>query len=265
MKIKIMAESKFKIGDKVKVTNVGGVFSTYQEMAQIMDLKNWNENERPKNKSIALIVNVQQHPCFTEKTIYGIKTKDGKDYIMSEYALQKVESGSDFDIDKKSYSIKLKDMVELFTSYDKKAELVNEINPSNTIQISRDDLNAYYEYSDIEVQDFINDNFKVDGTTTISALIELERIASNSLKPVIRLNHPKYFPKPEFDFSDYIKKYNSDIFTTEQFKLLGFNESPIEIRSCGEYKNKGFYLNNDEVEWKLIKEGNAQLLVPIKK
>jgi hypothetical protein len=258
-----MKENKFSYGDKVKVINVGGVFSTYDEMAKIMGLENWDESNSPKKNSIAHIVNVQQHPSFNKTIIYGIKTEDGKNYIMSEYALEKVKPVKKSK--NETYSIKLKDMVELFTSYDKKEELLNEINPSNTIQISRDDLNAYYEYSDIEVQDFINDNFKVDGTTTIGALIELERIASNSLKPVIRLNHPKYFPKPEFDFNDYVKKYNSDIFTTEQFKLLGFNESPIEIRSCGEYKNKGFYLNNDEVEWKLIKEGNAQLLVPIKK
>jgi hypothetical protein len=257
-----MKENKFSYGDKVKVINVGGVFSTYDEMAKIMGLENWDESNSPKKNSIAHIVNVQQHPSFNKTIIYGIKTEDGKNYIMSEYALEKVKPVKKSK--NETYSIKLKDMVELFTSYDKKEELLNEINPSNTIQISRDDLNAYYEYSDIEVQDFINDNFKVDGTTTIGALIELERIASNSLKPVIRLNHPKYFPKPEFDFNDYVKKYNSDIFTTEQFKLLGFNESSIQIRSCGEYKNKGFYLTS-EVEWKLIKEGNAQLLVPIKK
>jgi hypothetical protein len=260
-----MKKNKFKIGDKVKVTNVGGVFSTYQEMAETMNLKNWNENERPKNNSIAFIVNVQKHPSFNETVIYGIESEDGKDYIMSEYALQKVKSGSNFDIDKKSYSIKLKDMVELFTSYDKKEELVNEINSSNVIKITRNQLNEYYDYSDAEQRNFINDNFKVDGTTTIGSLIELEKISCNFIKATIRKNYPKYFPKPEFDFSEYAKKYGSIIFTTEQSKLLGFNESPIEIRSCGEYKNKGFYLNNDEVEWKLIKEGNAQLLVPIKK
>jgi hypothetical protein len=47
--------------------------------------------------------------------------------------------------------------------------------------------------------------------------------------------------------------------------LLGFNKSPIQIRSCNEYKNKAFYLNNDEIVWKLIKEGNVQILLPIKK
>ena len=258
-----MKKNKFKIGDKVKVTNVGGVFSTYQEMAQIMDLKNWNEGNSPKNKSIALIVNVQQHPCFIEKTIYGIESEDGKDYIMSEYALQKVEDN--IKSKNETYSVKLKDMVELFTSYDKKAELVNEINPSNVIKITRNQLNEYYDHSNTEQRNFINDNFKVDGTTTISAIIELERIASDFLKPVIRKNHPECFPTPEFDFSKYVNKYNYDILTTEQFKLLGFNKSPIQIRSCNEYRNKAFYLNNDEIEWKLIKEGNAQILLPIKK
>lgn len=257
-----MAENKFNVGDKVKVINVGGVFSTYQEMAEIMDLRNWCENERPKNNSIAEIINVEKHPCFTEKTIYGIESEDGKDYIMSEYALEKVEDN--IKSKNETYSIKLKDMVKIFTSYDKKEELVNEINSSNVIKISRKHLNEYYDYLNTTQRNFINDNFKVDGTTTIGALIELEKIASNSLKPVIRLNHPEYFPKPEFDFSDYVKKYNFDIFTTEQFKLLDFTESPIQIRNCSIYKNKGFYLTG-EVEWKLIKEGNAQLLVPIKK
>jgi len=259
-----MAENKFNVGDKVKVINVGGVFSTYQEMAEIMDLRNWCENERPKNNSIAEIINVEKHPCFTEKTIYGIESEDGKDYIMSEYALEKVELGSDFDIDKKSYSIKLKDMVELFTSYDKKAELLNEINPSDVIKISRKHLNEYYDYLNTTQRNFINDNFKVDGTTTIGALIELEKIASNSLKPVIRKNHPECFPKPEFDFSEYKKTYSSDIFSKEQYKLLGFKESPIQIRNHGEYHNKGFYLSG-EVEWKLEEEYGSQILVQIKK
>ena len=227
-----MKENKFSYGDKVKVINVGGVFSTYHEMAETMDLKNWNENERPKNNSIAHIVNVQQHPSFNETIIYGIKTEDGKNYIMSEYALEKVKPVKKSK--NETYSIKLKDMVELFTSYDKKAELLNEINPSDVIKISRNQLK------------------------------ELEKISGNILKSWIRKNHPECFPKPEFDFSEYNKKYGSIIFSKEQYKLLGFKESPIQIRNHGEYHNKGFYLTR-EVEWKLIKEGNAQLLVPIKK
>jgi hypothetical protein len=46
--------------------------------------------------------------------------------------------------------------------------------------------------------------------------------------------------------------------------LLGFNESPIQIRNHGEYKNKGFYLNC-EVKWELIEEFGSKILVPIKK
>jgi hypothetical protein len=39
--------------------------------------------------------------------------------------------------------------------------------------------------------------------------------------------------------------------------------SPIQIRTHGKYQNKGFWLSS-EVEWKLIKEGDTQVLVPIK-
>ena len=258
-----MAENKFNVGDKVKVINVGGVFSTYQEMAEIMDLRNWCENERPKNNSIAEIINVEKHPCFTEKTIYGIESENGKEYIMSEYALEKVEDN--IKSKNETYSIKLKDMVELFTSYDKKEELLNEINPSDVIQISRKHLNEYYDYSDTEQQNFINNNFKIDGTTTVNAIIELEKISGNILKSWIRKNHPKYFLKSEFDFSNFAEKYGYHLTTEEEKEMLGFIYCPIVIKSNGKYKNKAFYLT-EEVKWKLVEENDgSQTLVPIKK
>jgi hypothetical protein len=262
-----MTENKFNYGDKVKVINVGGVFSTYDEMAKIMGLENWDESNSPKKNSIAHVVNVREHPCFTDKTIYGIKTEDGKNYIMSEYALEKIKSGSDLDIDTEINSIIVKDIVNLFTSSERKEELLNEINPSNTIQISRDDLNNYYEYSDTVVKDFINNNFKIDGTTTIGAIIELEAMAYNTLQPVIRKNHPECFAKPEFDFSKYVKKYTAEIFKIKEFEELGFTESPIQIRNFGKYKHKGFYLTNrDGIKWEVKNEKDGgQVLIPIKK
>lgn len=261
-----MTENKFKFGDKVKIINVGGVFSTYDEMAKIMGLKNWDESNSPKKNSIAYVVTVREHPCFKEKIIYGITTENGKDYIMSEYALEKVESGSDFDIDKENYSIKVKDIVDLFSSLEKKEELLEDVNPSNTIQISRDDLNQYYEYSDIVVKDFINNNFTVNGTTTIGAIVELEKMAYDTLRPIIRKNHPECFSKPEFDFTEFVTKYNSIIFTPVSYELLGFTESPIQIKNFGKYKNKGFYLTNrDGVKWEVKNEKDGgQVLVPIK-
>lgn len=262
-----MIVNKFNYGDKVKVINVGGVFSTYDEMAKIMDLKNWDESNSPKKNSIAHVVNVQQHPCFKDKIIYGIKTENNKDYIMSEYALEKVESGSDLDIDKETYSIKVKDIVDLFSgSLEKKEELINEINPSDTIQISRDDLNEYYEYSDTVVKDFINNNFTVNGTTTIDAIVKLEAMAYDTLQPIIRKNHPECFAKPEFNFSKYVEKYTAIIFKIKEFEQLGFTESPIQIRNFGEYKHKGFYLTNrDGIKWEVKDEKDGgQVLIPIK-
>lgn len=260
-----MKENKFKFGDKVKIINVGGVFSTYDEMAKIMGLKNWDEGNSPKKNLIAYVVTVREHPCFKDKTIYGITTENGKDYIMSEYALEKVESGSDLDIDKETYSIKVKDIVDLFNgSFEKKEELLEDVNPSNTIQISRDDLNQYYEYSDTIVKDFINNNFTVNGTTTVGAIVELEKMAYVPLQPIIRKNHPECFSKNEFNFIEYINKYGYHVFSSEQTEMLGFTYCPIVFKSNREYKNKGFYLS-EEVKWKLVEENDgAQTLVPIK-
>ena len=60
----------------------------------------------------------------------------------------------------------------------------------------------------------------------------------------------------------YIKTI--DIFTKQESKLLGFEESPIQIRNHGDYRFKGFYLITD-VKWELVEDRGAQILIPIKK
>ena len=224
-----MKQSKFKFGDRVKVTDSRCIYLLYDEMAGIMDMKNWEPNKYITNGSVATVINIQKHPTL-ENVLIGIRIDDGKEYIIGEDGL----------------------------------ESVKETETSDVIQISRKHLNEYYGHSNTEQRNFINDNFKVDGTTTISALIELERIASDFLKPVIRKNHPECFPTPEFDFTDYRREHTCVVFTDRQTELLGFEMSPIQIRTHGKYQNKGFWLSS-EVEWKLIKEGDTQVLVPIKK
>lgn len=225
-----MTQSRFKIGDKVKVTDSGCIYPAYSDMARIMGITNWGKGSELLCGDTGTVINIQEHLAL-QHVLIGIRTDEGKEHIIGEDGL----------------------------------ESVKETKTSDVIKISRKHLNEYYDHSNTEQRNFINNNFTVDGTTTIGAIIKLERIASDFLKPVIRKNHPEYFSKPEFDFSKYVNKCNYDILTTEQFKLLGFNKSPIQIRSCNEYRNKAFYLNNDEIEWKLIKEGNAQILLPIKK
>jgi len=223
-----MEQSKFKFGDRVKVKSLGPFYPTYSDMARIMGITNWGKGSELLCGDTGTVINIQEH-LTSQHVLIGIRIDDGKEYIIGEDGL----------------------------------ESVKETETSDVIKISRKHLNEYYGHSNTEQRNFINDNFKVDGTTTISAIIELERIASDFLKPVIRKNHPECFPTPEFDFTDYRREHTCVVFTDRQTELLGFEMSPIQIRTHGKYQNKGFWLSS-EVEWKLIKEGDTQVLVPIK-
>jgi len=63
-----------------------------------------------------------------------------------------------------------------------------------TIKISRNLLNEYYKAATASQQEFINDNFKINGTTTVESIIELRNIACDRWKPIIEDNHPECFP-----------------------------------------------------------------------
>jgi hypothetical protein len=65
---------------------------------------------------------------------------------------------------------------------------------AKTIQISRGLLNEYYDAATTFQREFINDNFKVDGTTTVESIIELHNIACEAWKDIIKLRHPNCFP-----------------------------------------------------------------------
>ena len=228
-----MIQSKFKIGDKVMVINVRECYRYYDVMAELMGLTNWNEDVSPDKNSEAIIINIEQHP-EQNTLVIGIRTKDGKEYIFSETGIKLLEpSKSDNPI-------------------------------LDVIQISRTLLNEYYDASTDTQRQYINDNFKIDGTTTVDAIVGLEKIACDYWKRTIRKNHPECFPKPEFDFSKFVTIYETiDIFTKQESKLLGFEESPIQIRNHGDYRFKGFYLITD-VKWKLVEDEGSQILIPIK-
>ena len=65
---------------------------------------------------------------------------------------------------------------------------------AKTIQISRELLNQYYDAATMSQREFINDNFKVDGTTTVASIIKLHSIACDTWKSIIKANHPNCFP-----------------------------------------------------------------------
>ena len=229
-----MIQSKFKIGDKVMVINVRDCYRYYVDIAELMCLTNWNEGASPDKNSEATIINIKQQPELNTLLI-GIRTKDGKEYIMGEKGLELLESST-------------------------------SDNPiSDVIQISRTLLNEYYLYSTDTQKQYINDNFKIDGTTTVDAIVGLEKIACDDWKRTIRKNHPECFPKAGFDFSKFVTIYETiDIFTKQESELLGFKETPIQIRNLGDYRYKGFHLITD-VKWELVEDRGAQILIPIKK
>ena len=229
-----MIQSKFKIGDKVMVTNEIYCYRYYVDMAELMCLTNWNEGAIPDKNSEAIIINIEQQPELNTLLI-GIRTKDGKQYIMGENSLILLEPSK------------------------------SDIKQLDVIQISRTLLNEYYDASTDTQRQYINDNFKVNGTTTVDAIIGLEAIACDDWKRTIRINHPECFPKPEFDFSKFVTIYETiDIFTKQESELLGFKETPIQIRNLGDYRYKGFHLITD-VKWELVEDEGVQVLVPIKK
>lgn len=213
-----MKENKFKIGDKVKVVNSEHQYQYYDAMARIMGLKNWKKELKLIDNTFATVIVIEEH-CSTNDVVIGIRTSNNEEYMIGYQGLELVD------------------------------EYVNE---DKVIQISRSILNEYYENATESQKTYINDNFKLDGTTTVKALIGLEKIACSKWKSIIRDNHPEYFSKV-IDFSTYIEKYNSHIFTPQQSELLGFRESPIQIRSFGKYKHKGFYLSSN-VSWEIKRD-----------
>jgi hypothetical protein len=73
--------------------------------------------------------------------------------------------------------------------------LKNPIMETNkTIQISRELLNEYYDAATMSQRYFINEHFKIDGTTTVKSIIELHNIACDTWKHIIKRNHPECFP-----------------------------------------------------------------------
>ena len=65
---------------------------------------------------------------------------------------------------------------------------------NKTIRISRELLNEYFEAATSSQRDFINDNFTINGTTTVESIIGLHNLACDTWKNIIKENHPNCFP-----------------------------------------------------------------------
>ena len=149
-----------------------------------------------------------------------------------------------------------------------KQENMKTLDPNTEITIGRDLLYQYYDAATKEQRGYINNNFKVDGTTTVQGIIGLHDIACISWKPKIKQNHPECFvvESKEFDFSKmgHNKLFSNDVIEALGIKCGGYAQF-MEVRLGGDYENKAFYLT-EELNWELKKDSAGDwVLIPTRK
>lgn len=85
-----MTKAKFKTGDNVEVKNSGFTYKNYKDMFELMGFKNTLYNGDIKNKEIGTIFRVQLHEN-QDTILYAIRTLDGREALIGEEGLVKVE------------------------------------------------------------------------------------------------------------------------------------------------------------------------------
>lgn len=238
-------KTNFKIGDKVKITDGGCIYTTYEEMAEKMNLKKWKRNPNFSsyncNGKTGVIVSIQtcsHHDNILagvdlgeEEIIINLTglellndipekwciemTKENKHIlypwwkenaihwggcpILEGYTLLSIHPDSyDFSM---YYCSSVNDFLEshpeykLITLEQFKTLLKTSImDIKKSIKISRDILNEYYDAATTLQREFINEHFKLNGTTTVESIIGLHDLACDTWKNIIKENHPNCFP-----------------------------------------------------------------------
>ena len=237
-------KTNFKIGDKVKIIDDGHVFSTYEEMAEKMNLTKWKSNfsRHNCNDKTGVIVSIQTH--FSDNTILagvdlgeeeiiirveGLEllndtpekwcieiTRENKHILYPWWKENAIDWGwsspeigytllsihpddpsmyycsdvNNFLLSRPEYELITFEQFKTITS----KTTTPSMDTAKTIQIARHLLNDYYNASTTIQKQFINDNFKIDGTTTVEAIIGLHDLACDRWKDTIKRNHPECFP-----------------------------------------------------------------------
>jgi len=231
-------ETKLKIGDKVKITNGGNIYSTYEEMVDIMGLTKWMNNYG-ENDMTGVIVSIKNHTEFhailagvdlgNHEIIINIEGLELISDIPKKWAIEMTKENYDIlypwwkenivgwnhcpiskgctllsthPSDSSMYWCNdLDDFLESYPEYTlitlEQFKLISKTKPMDTnkrTKISRTLLNEYYEAATMFQREFINENFTIDGTTTVASIIGLHNIACREWKPIIKANHPDCFP-----------------------------------------------------------------------
>lgn len=82
--------SKFKVGDIVEVKNPEAIYNAYTMMAKMMSLQNFHEMCSPMTGDVCTVIAEEIHPRYSE-TLYGIKDKDGREFIIGERGIELIK------------------------------------------------------------------------------------------------------------------------------------------------------------------------------
>lgn len=86
-----MEKAKFKIGDKVKVTNYGYTYTTYGEKFELMGFENTQYNGSIRDKEVGTIFGVTLHED-KDTILYAIRTlDDNREALIGEEGLIKIK------------------------------------------------------------------------------------------------------------------------------------------------------------------------------
>lgn len=79
----VMIDTRFKIGNKVKIVRPGGQYSTYTAMAEKMNLDNYENGYMINEKGlIGTVVGIKKHHTCRD-IVVGIRLSNGRDIIMT--------------------------------------------------------------------------------------------------------------------------------------------------------------------------------------
>jgi hypothetical protein len=260
-------ETKLKIGDKVRITDDGSIYSTYEEMADIMGLTKW-KSSYGVNGMTGVIVSIKEHTTHYNKILVGVdlgeceiiinlKGLELLNDIPDKWCIEMTEENKDIlypwwkenivgwngcpisegytllsthPSDSSMYFCNdLAGFLESHPEYTpitlEQFKLISKTKPvmdtNKRIQISRTLLNEYYEAATMSQREFINDNFKIDGTTTVTSIIGLHNIACNEWKSIIKANHPACFPVTKSAIELAVEKAGNPNYSGCTVKIVG--------------------------------------------
>lgn len=82
-----MVKSKFKIGDSVRIIDIGEIYSTYPDMFIKLGFKNKSVNNYSHCGKIGTVFGISEHLRFSEEILVAVRDEDGDEYLIHQDGL----------------------------------------------------------------------------------------------------------------------------------------------------------------------------------